>query len=66
MKMQLPVQQFPILTPGQMNPYNQAVQSGLEAYTKNIQAAYAKPEIESKISSTLPSPGNSINVFFDR
>lgn len=38
--MQLPVEQFPILQPGQMNPYNQAFQSGLGTYQNIMQNAY--------------------------
>ena len=47
--MQFPVQQFPILTPGQMSPYNQALQSGLETYSNINKAAYEPQKMKADI-----------------
>lgn len=49
--MQIPVQQFPILTPGQMNPYHQALQGGLEMYGKMNEAKYAPQKAQADIAS---------------
>lgn len=38
--MPIPVQQFPILQPGQMSPWHQALQQGLENYSAINKAAY--------------------------
>lgn len=51
--MQIPVQQFPVLTPGQMNPYHQALQSGLETFGNITQAAYAPKKLQADIASKL-------------
>ncbi len=41
---------FPILTPGQMNPFNQAFQSGLQTYGDVTKASYLKPQMEADIN----------------
>ncbi len=51
--MQIPVQQFPILTPGQMNPYNQALSQGLETYMNLVKAQYEPLRIKSEAASKL-------------
>lgn len=49
--MQLPVEQFPILTPGQMNPFHQALQTGLENYQQNMKTAYMPYALQADIAS---------------
>jgi hypothetical protein len=49
--MQIPVQQFPILTPGQMNPYHQALQGGLEMYGQMNTAKYAPQLTQANIAA---------------
>jgi hypothetical protein len=49
--MQLPVQSFPILQPGQMNPFHQALQTGLANYNQNMQSAYAPLKMQSEIAA---------------
>jgi hypothetical protein len=49
--MQLPVENFPILTPGQMNPFHQALQSGLENYQTNMKTAYTPYALQADIAS---------------
>lgn len=49
--MQLPVEQFPILTAGQMNPFHQALQSGLENYQNNMKTAYMPYAYQADIAS---------------
>ncbi len=49
--MQLPVQQFPILSPGQMNPFHQALQSGMENYQNNMKTAYMPYAMQAEIGA---------------
>lgn len=49
--MQLPVEQFPVLGPGQMNPYHQALQTGLEGYQNNMKTAYMPYALQADIAS---------------
>jgi hypothetical protein len=49
--MVLPVQQFPILTPGQMNPFHQALSAGMENYEKTVKNAYLADQLKAKIAS---------------
>jgi hypothetical protein len=50
--MELPgVQQFPILTPGQMSPALQALQSGLSTYSDLTKAAYLPTQLKADIIS---------------
>lgn len=49
--MQLPVQQFPVLSPGQMNPFNQAFQSALDSYSSLTKNQYLEPKLQSDILS---------------
>lgn len=49
--MPIGVQQFPILTPGQMNPFNQALSSGLDTYQNMMKAAYTPATTEANINS---------------
>lgn len=49
--MPIGVQQFPILTPGQMNPYNQALSSGLDTYQNMMKAAYAPQQTQANINA---------------
>lgn len=49
--MPIPVQQFPILTPGQMSPFHQALQTGLEDYTNIAKAAYTPATMQADIAS---------------
>lgn len=51
--MQIPVQQFPILTPGQMNPFHQALQGGLDTYMNMTKAAYAPLTMQADAASKL-------------
>src|SRR6185503_18689934 len=44
--MPLPVQQFPILSPAQMSPFGGALQSGLNAYSGLMNAAYLHPKLQ--------------------
>lgn len=46
-----PVQQFPILTPGQMNPFHQALQSGLENFQNNMKTAYLPYQLQADVAS---------------
>lgn len=48
--MDIPVQQFPILTPGQMNGFNQALPAALESYGNIVNAAYLRPKLQSDIA----------------
>jgi hypothetical protein len=43
--------EYPILTPGQMNPFNQALSSGLDTYTNMTKAAYQPEVLKSQIAS---------------
>jgi hypothetical protein len=52
-KMQFPVQQFPVATPGQMNPFNQAIQSGLDTYSKVTKAKYLPETLKADIASKM-------------
>lgn len=47
----VPVQQFPILTPGQMSPYLQAFTSGLGAYQDITKSAYLPMQEQAGIAS---------------
>lgn len=49
--MPIGVQQFPILTPGQMNPFNQALSSGLDTYQNMMKAAYTPATTEANINA---------------
>ncbi len=49
--MPIPVQQFPILTPGQMNPFHQALQSGMENYQNNMKTAYMPYAMQAEINA---------------
>lgn len=49
--MPIGVQQFPILTPGQMNPYNQALSSGLDTYQNMMKAAYTPATTQANINA---------------
>ena len=51
--MQLPVEQFPILEPGQMNPFHQALQSGLQNYMNATQAAYYPLTLKADAASKM-------------
>lgn len=42
---------YPILTPGQMNPFNQALSSGLDTYQNMVKSAYAPSLTASEIAS---------------
>jgi len=44
---------FPVLTPGQMNPYNQAFQSGLQSYMDITKAKYEPIKIQAEAASKL-------------
>jgi hypothetical protein len=49
--MQLPVEQFPILSAGQMNPFHQALQTGLQDYQQNMQNAYLPYQLQADVAS---------------
>lgn len=49
--MEIPVQQFPVLTAGQMSPYHQALQTGLDDYMKTTKAIYAPAQTMADINS---------------
>lgn len=49
--MQLPVEQFPVLSAGQMNPFHQALQTGLENYQNNMKTAYMPYALQADIAS---------------
>jgi hypothetical protein len=51
--MEIPVQQFPILTPGQMSPFNQALTSGLEMYGKTNKALYDPMKMKAEAASKM-------------
>jgi hypothetical protein len=47
---------FPILTPGQMNPFNQALSAGLDTYQNIQKAAYSAPLMQSEIYKNQAMP----------
>lgn len=49
--MQFPVQQFPILDSGQMNPFHQALQSGLQNYQNLVKTQYMPAGLQADIAT---------------
>lgn len=47
----LPQRDFPILTPGQMNPYHQALSGGLDTYQKMVQSSMMPQQLQAEIGA---------------